>query len=74
MMLSWQSKSEHGCFTDKNIESDFVLSDQGIPRRVTKTEKEVGIMSSGETCLPHFTSVALSALAVTWDYLEENCN
>ncbi|ODM93890.1 hypothetical protein Ocin01_12793 [Orchesella cincta] len=74
-ILSWQSQSEYGCFTDNNYRGEFITSDAPIVRRQTKDELRQCLSpdSKEELCLPHFTSVSFSALAVSWDYMEENC-
>ncbi|CAL8129034.1 unnamed protein product [Orchesella dallaii] len=72
-ILSWQSRSDYGCFRhEKDYKSAFTTSDEPLKRVTTRAESEKGL-ESDEMCLPHFTAVGLSALAVNWDYMEENC-
>jgi len=73
LVLSWQSKSDYGCFVrDREGMSKFMSTDIPVKRLTTKTEKMEG-READEDCLPHFTSVSLVALASYWDYIEENC-
>ncbi|CAL8068294.1 unnamed protein product [Orchesella dallaii] len=72
-IVSWQSESEYGCFVhDKGYLQRFWTSDAPITRRSSPEEKRKGLMPD-EECLPHLTVYALSALAMSWDYMEENC-
>ncbi len=68
-ILSWQSKSDSGCFTKDALYPIGVLSsDMGFKRRATKKELEQGVVPN-EKCLPHFTAVSLIALSAHLDYL-----
>lgn len=75
-ILSWQSKSDSGCFTkDPEYPIGVLSSDMGFKRRATKRELEKGIEPK-EKCLSHFTVVSLIALSAHWDYLKDlqQCN
>ncbi|CAL8128954.1 unnamed protein product [Orchesella dallaii] len=72
-LLSWQSRSGYGCFTNDINKNAFITSDTPIVRRKTYEEIQKGSGSEEELCLPHFTTVGLSALAMSWDYMQENC-
>lgn len=74
LILSWQSKSDYGCFIrEKRSRIKFMTTDKAVKRLATKSEEMEGIQVN-EDCLPHFTSVSLTALATYWDYLNEKCN
>lgn len=69
-ILSWQSKSESGCFIEGPLYPVGMLStDMGINRRATKMEVEQGVEVTNEKCLPHLTTVSLMTLTAYWDYL-----
>lgn len=50
-----------------------MTTDKAVKRLATKSEEMEGVQVN-EDCLPHFTSVSLTALATYWDYLNEKCN
>lgn len=69
-ILSWQSKSDYGCFVNEPLfPLGIVSTDIGFQRQATTEELQQGVVQSKEKCLPHFTSVSLTALSVYWDYL-----
>lgn len=71
-LLLFQSKSDYGCFLNKDQEK-FFTSHAPILRRLTKAEEKSGEQYPKEFCDPHFSSVALSALAMFADYIEDGC-
>ncbi|OXA62173.1 UPF0764 protein C16orf89 [Folsomia candida] len=66
-IASWQSKSEFGCFVNPDFERYF-STEVEIQREQTSTYEE-----TSETCLTHFTSTSLSALAIKLGWLSDNC-
>lgn len=71
-LLEFQSKSEYGCFLDKDQER-YVASHAPIMRRLTKAEEKSGMQIPKEFCDPHLSSLALSALVMFADYIEDGC-
>lgn len=72
-MLSWQSKSDYGCFIKDPLSPVGLIStDMGFKRRATKKELEEGIEQPNEKCLPHLTAVTLTVIAVCYDYLMDS--
>ncbi|CAL8128936.1 unnamed protein product [Orchesella dallaii] len=73
-LLSWQSRSEYGCFTyNLSPESSYEFKESYFLERLsTPSEIEKGILPK-ETCAFPTTTVGLLTLAIHWDYMEENC-
>lgn len=68
-ILSWQSKSDSGCFIqDPSYPAGVLSTDVPFKRRATQNELFEGVQPN-EKCLPHLTAVGLTALSVYWDYL-----
>lgn len=72
-ILSWQSKSENGCFIKDPLSPIGLLStDMGFKRKATKKELEQGITQPKEKCLPHLTAVAMTVVSVYYDYFMDS--
>ncbi|CAL8128934.1 unnamed protein product [Orchesella dallaii] len=73
-ILTWQSRSEYGCFSyTPNAENVFpILNSMLLERQPTASEREKGILPNEKCGLPS-TTVGLLSLAMHWDYMEENC-
>lgn len=68
-ILSWQSKSEVGCFLKSaHYPANVISSDVGIKRQASSKEQALGDQPT-EMCLPHFTATSLLALSTYFDYL-----
>lgn len=71
-ILSWQSKSDSGCFVrSADTPMDIFSSDFGIKRKATSEEVVNGVHAN-EECLPHFTATSLLALSAYYDYLADS--
>jgi len=72
-ILSWQSKSDFGCFIkDPRSPVGLLSTDMGFRRKATLKELELGIEQPKEKCLPHLSAVALTVLTAYWDYLMDS--
>ncbi|OXA46999.1 UPF0764 protein C16orf89 homolog [Folsomia candida] len=71
-ILSWQSKSEYGCFLNPELNADYRTTEVRILREETEQEREIGVKSE-EICYSHLTSTSLSALAMRLGCILDNC-
>ncbi|OXA61336.1 hypothetical protein Fcan01_01077 [Folsomia candida] len=70
-ILTWQSKSDFGCFLNPDFLRYFP-TETGIPRKATVREQINGV-NPEEICLSHFSSTSLAALAVKLGWLHDHC-
>lgn len=67
--MSWQSKSDEGCFIKgSNFPGDVTTNDLVLMRHATDDETKRGV-EVNEKCLIHLTVVNLIALSTHWDFL-----